>query len=324
MTTTEALFFTGMVFLTILLLALAIIVPTAGSAAQAGRTMRKRIGQHLDMQEPGVTSLLRDQYLKDLTPFERSLENLPGVQSLSIAIEQSGIDTRAYKMVLLGLFMAAGVAIAIWFFFQNLLIALAVGLPFIFVPALYILVKRKQRMDRFEEQLPEALEIMSRALQAGHPFNETLNFVGEEMDDPIAAEFGRVFSDLNFGLPMKAAFQGILTRVPSVSLHTLVTAVLIQSESGGRLAEILDKVAEVIRGRFRLQRKLKTLSAEGRMSAWVLGLVPFVLAGMMLIVAPDYLPVLLEDPLGIKIILTSFALMIVGIFWIRKIIRIRV
>lgn len=324
MTTTEALFFTGMVFLTILLLALAIIVPTAGSAAQAGRTMRKRIGQHLDMQEPGVTSLLRDQFLKDLTPFERSLENLPGVQSLSIAIEQSGVDTRAYKMVLLGLFMAAGVAIAIWFFFQKFLIALAVGFPFIFVPALYILVKRKKRMDRFEEQLPEALEIMSRALQAGHPFNETLNFVGEEMDDPIAAEFGRVFSDLNFGLPMKAAFQGILTRVPSVSLHTLVTAVLIQSESGGRLAEILDKVAEVIRGRFRLQRKLKTLSAEGRMSAWVLGLVPFVLAGMMMIVAPDYLPVLLEDPLGIKIILTSFALMVIGIFWIRKIIRIRV
>ena len=116
----------------------------------------------------------------------------------------------------------------------------------------------------------------------------------------------------------------MLTRVPSVSLHTLVTAVLIQAESGGRLAEILDKVADVIRGRFRLQRKLKSLSAEGRMSAWVLGMVPFVLAGMMMVVAPDYLPVLLESPLGWKIIGSSFVMMIIGIFWIRKIIRIRV
>ena len=133
--------------------------------------------------------------------------------------------------------------------------------------------------------------MMSTALKAGHPFTETLNLVSEEMQDPIAGEFGRVFSDLNFGMSQKAALQAMLIRMPSMSLHTLITAVIIQTETGGALAEIIENVADVIRGRFKLQRKIKSLSAEGRMSAWVLALIPFALALLLMVASPDYLPV---------------------------------
>ena len=133
-----------------------------------------------------------------------------------------------------------------------------------------------------------------------------------------------MFSDLNFGMSQKVALQAMLIRMPSMSLHTLITAVIIQTETGGALAEIIENVADVIRGRFKLQRKIRSLSAEGRMSAWVLALIPFALALLLMVSSPDYLPVLLTDPFGRKLILIAFALMIMGAFWMRKLIRIEV
>lgn len=324
MTGQEALIFTLMVFVAIVLLATALIVPTAGTAAQSSRRMRKRIALHLENQEPGVTSMLREQYLNDFTPFESLVERLSVFESLSQSIEQSGTKVSVAKLLLKCTVFSMIAFIPIVLLTGSLIVALVVAMVVFAIPIINIIRKRAARLVRFEEQLPEALDIMSRALEAGHPFTETLNLVAEEMQDPIAGEFGRVFSDLNFGLPLKASLQGVLTRVPSMSLHTLVTAVLIQSESGGALAEILAKVAEVIRGRFKLQRKIKTLSAEGRMSAWILAMIPFILAAVLMVASPDYLPVLLQDELGKKFILIAFGLMVVGVFWIRNVIRIEV
>ena len=324
MTGQEALIFTLMVFVAIVLLATALIVPTAGTAAQSSRRMRKRIALHLENQEPGVTSMLREQYLNDFTPFESLVERLSVFESLSQSIEQSGTKISVAKLLLKCTVFSMIAFIPIVLLTGSLIVALVVAMVVFAIPIINIIRKRAARLVRFEEQLPEALDIMSRALEAGHPFTETLNLVAEEMQDPIAGEFGRVFSDLNFGLPLKASLQGVLTRVPSMSLHTLVTAVLIQSESGGALAEILAKVAEVIRGRFKLQRKIKSLSAEGRMSAWILAMIPFVLAAVLTVASPNYLPVLLQDEFGKKLVLIAFGLMIVGVFWIRKVIRIEV
>lgn len=324
MTTNEGLIFAGMVFVAIVLLGSALIVPTAGTAAQASRKMRMRIGRHLDMREPGTTSLLREQYLKELSPLERAIEKLPLISQFSYVVEQSGIKTSGAKVVTTSLIWGPLVAIAVFILMKNVPLAILLGVLVFFFPIGRIVMARNARLARFEEQLPEALDIMSRALKAGHPFNETLNLVSEEMQDPIGGEFGRIFSDINFGLPLKTALQGILTRVPSASMHTLITAVLIQSESGGKLAEILEKVAIVIRGRFKLQRKIKSLSAEGRMSAWILSLIPFALAAMISVINPGYLPVLLNEPLGIKLIMGSFFMLIVGVFWIRSIIQIQV
>ncbi|MGH8569847.1 MAG: type II secretion system F family protein, partial [Gammaproteobacteria bacterium] len=286
----EHVIFAGMVFVAVSLLATSLIVPAFGTEAQAAKRLRSRIRGVMDSHDPATAQLLRDRYLRDLSPLERSFEGLPGMQRLAEMIEQAGRKIPAYKVVLiaLGLALAAGVLVGM-VTHQSLFglpaAAIAFGLPF-----MKILHERNQRLALFEEQLPEALNIMSRAMRAGHPFVETLKLVGEEMHDPIATEFRTAFTDLNYGMSTKAAFMGLLARIPSVSLMAVTTAVLVQRETGGNMAEVLDKIAAVVRGRFRFQRRVRTLSAEGRLSAWILSLVPFVLAGALWLSSPDYLP----------------------------------
>ena len=165
---------------------------------------------------------------------------------------------------------------------------------------------------------------MKRALKAGHPFSATLKLVSEDMDDPVAREFELTFADINYGNDVRRAMLGLLQRVPSLTVMALVTAVLVQKETGGNLAEILEQISTVIRGRFRFYRKVRTLSAEGRMSAWILALVPFVLFIVISITTPDYLPALLETPLGVKLIAIAATMGVIGIYWIRKVIQIEV
>jgi tight adherence protein B len=144
------------------------------------------------------------------------------------------------------------------------------------------------------------------------------------MDQPIAKEFELTFSDLNYGNDVRRALLGLLKRVPSVTVMALVTSVLVQRETGGNLAEILDQIAKVVRGRFKFERKVRTLSAEGRVSAWVLAMVPLGLIVILSIASPNYLPILLTNPVGHKLLVTASILGLLGIAWIRRIIRIEV
>lgn len=318
---TDVLVFMAMVFIAVVLLASSVIVPTVGTEAQAGRRMRRRLDSVLDAIDPGTHSLLREQYLKNLSPFERALEWIPGFESLGNLIRQAGLSTPSYWLVIWSVASGLGVYFLANILLKQVVVAIVLATVALFVPYLMVARKRANRLAKFEEQLPEALDMMARALQAGHPFNETLKMVSEEMQEPIAGEFGQVFSDISYGLPIKTAFVSLLSRVPSISLNVLVNAVLIQAESGGRIAEILMKIAAVIRSRFRLMRKVRSLSAEGRLSAWILALLPFVMAILISIASPDYLPMLIKDPLGIKLIYASFGFLILGILWMRKIIR---
>jgi tight adherence protein B len=163
---------------------------------------------------------------------------------------------------------------------------------------------------------------MKRALRAGHPFNAAIKLVADDMDQPIAAEFELTFSDINFGNDVRRAMLGLLNRVPSVTVMALVTSVLLQRETGGNLAEILDQIGKVVRSRFRFQRKLRTLSAEGRMSAWVLAMVPLGLVVLLSVVSPAYLPVLLKSSVGHKVLYGAGTLFVIGILWTRRVIRI--
>lgn len=323
--TDQRLIFLVMVFVAVLLLVYSMVVPAMGSERQAQKRLRKRIGQVVDdFDRPTAGSLLREKYLKELSPLERMLESLPGMAGLSRLIEQSGRIFPAYRLVLLSAILGGVTLLVVWTLTRQPLMALFAAAAVSFIPFIKIKQDRNKRLAKFEEQLPEALDSMARALQAGHPFNETLSLVAEEMDDPVAREFGLVFADINYGADVRSAFLSLLERVPSMSLMTLVTSVLVQRETGGNLAEILQKLAALVRGRFRFQRKVKTLSAEGRMSAWVLTMVPFALFAVISITTPDYLPVLTRDPMGIKMIIGAFVLMVLGIFWMRRIIRIEV
>jgi tight adherence protein B len=317
--------FLGMVFTAMFLLSQGLAVPVFGEANK----VRKRIRSRLNLLErasnlPDMQSVLRQKYLRRLSPLESRLEQLPAMETLAQMIEQAGHQYRAYGVLLLGLVLATAVGLVLWSFLQIWWVAVPAALVVFWLPVLKISHDRGKRFALFEEGLPDALDAMCRALRAGHPFNETLQLVAEEHQGPVAHEFGLTFADINYGNDVRRAMLGLLERMPSMTVMMLVTTVLIHRETGGNLTEVLDRLSSLIRGRFRFHRKVKTLSAEGRMSGWILVSMPFVLATAIVLSSPTYLPLLFKEPLGQKLVVGAFVVMLIGIFWIRKIIRIQV
>jgi tight adherence protein B len=317
--------FLGMVFVTVFLLSQGLVVPVFGE----GSKMRKRLKQRLteldsDDESDEIASLLRKKYLSSLAPWERSLESLDILEPLRRMIEQAGYSILAYRLVAISIFAAIVVGSIAWHYSRMPLVAIAGAVIGAVIPFMKVFKARAQRMEKFEEQLPDAIDSMRRALRAGHPFNAAIKLVAEDMEQPIAREFEMTFADINYGNDVRRAMLGLLQRVPSMNVMALVTSVLVQKETGGNLAEILGEISSVIRGRFRFQRKVKTLSAEGRLSGWILALIPFAMTAMLMLTSPTYLPMLLEDPVGRQMIMGGFVAGIVGIFWIRQIIKIDV
>jgi tight adherence protein B len=196
---------------------------------------------------------------------------------------------------------------------------LAAALPFV-----HVWWKRKQRFDRFLEHLPDALELISRALAAGHAFSESLQMVSQEMPEPIAGEFRKTYEEQNLGLSLKLALENLVQRVPLLDLRMCVTAVLIQRETGGNLAEVLEKVAYTIRERFRILGDLKTLTTSSRLSAWLLCGLPIFVAVAVTLMNPDYMSILWKDPRGHNLIAAAVFMQITGMLIVRKILRIKI
>jgi tight adherence protein B len=198
------------------------------------------------------------------------------------------------------------------------------GLVMFSLPFIWLYFKRAKRLKKFAAQLPEALELVARALRAGHSLAAGMHVVGEEMPDPIAGEFGRVFEEQNLGIPIEDAMKGMCERVPNLDLRFFVTSVGIQRQTGGDLAEILDKIGYVVRERFRILGQVKALTGEGRLSGVVLIALPFALFGFMLNVKPDYVETLWTTDLGKKMAIAGLIAQIVGALVIRKIVNIKV
>src|SRR5215831_7850104 len=218
--------FLGLVFFAVFLLVQGLVVPVFG---EAGR-MRKRLLARLNSVAASGTqgefaSLLREEVLRELSTPERALETLPGMGRLARIIEQSGRTTPAYRVVLLSVAFGALGAFIAWSVTRVSLWALVAALVSLSLPCVKILRDRARRMAKFEEQMPEALDVIKRALRAGHPFSQALKLVAEDMDEPIGREFDRVFSEINYGGDMRRALLGLLERVPSVSVMSLITAV---------------------------------------------------------------------------------------------------
>jgi tight adherence protein B len=317
--------FLGLIFVAVFLLTQGMTVPVFGEA----RKTRKRLLQRLSSvgsssAHADFGSLLREKYLRQLSPLERTLETLPGMARLAKALEQSGSDTPAYRVLLVSIVFAVLAGIFGWAITRLPVWTVGPGLLGFSLPYFKIMRDRVRRLAKFEEQFPEALDVVKRALKAGHPFTQALKLVSEDMEDPVGREFDLVFSEVNYGGDVRAALLGLLERVPSVSVMAMVTAVLVQKETGGNLAETFERITAVIRGRFKLHRRVRTLSAEGRLSAWILSFVPIVLFVVVSFTTPDYLPELFKSPLGKNLLVAAFCLGIVGILWIRRIIRIQV
>ncbi|CAI08209.1 putative Flp pilus assembly protein [Aromatoleum aromaticum EbN1] len=289
----------------------------------------KRLNRRLDEVASGVgsarpASLYKEQNAAGSAAGDRLLAAVPHLHGINRLIVQSRLQ------LTLAQFAGWTVALAALGFTLPLLLnrPLFLGLGFAVVlgmlPTLYVMRARNQHMQRFELQLPEALDLMGRALRAGHAFPTAIKMVAEEMKDPIGGEFRILFDEMNYGVPQQTAMLNLASRTDSTDLSYFVIAVLIQRDSGGNLAELLDNISKIVRARLKLYGEIRTLSAEGKLSAWILGCLPFATAALINIVNPGFMKVLWEDPAGINFIYGAMGMMVLGVVWMRKIIRIRV
>ena len=270
-------------------------------------------------------SILKQRMLSESPPLQRMLLGLPRIQELDRVLQQSGSKWSVafflgFSLVIAAAaFFAASLIPLLHWVFAALIAAGAASLPL-----LYVLRRRTNRMFRIVQQLPDALDLMSRALKAGHAFPSGLQMVGDEAQDPIAAEFRIVHDEINFGVAVPTALTNLAHRVPVPDMRHFVIAVLIQRETGGNLTELLGNISALIRERLKLLLKIRVLSAEGRLSAWILCSLPFVLAAVINVIHPTFMAVLWTDPMGLRMIYAALVMMVIGALWMRRIIRIRV
>ena len=290
----------------------------------------KRIARRLRLMSAGTAqageevSILKSRLLSQTPAIERMLLRVPRAQHLDRLLEQSGLTWSVAELLgMMALSAIAGAAVALYFsmtLFLTVVAAVIMGA----LPIAYVFNARAKRMVRVEQQLPDALDLIGRALRAGHAFPTAVKMVSDELSDPIGGEFRTLFDEVNYGVSMHTALLNLAARIPVTDLRYFVIAVLIQRETGGNLAELLDNIAAIIRARLKLFGQIRILSAEGRLSAWILTLLPIGVALVMNLVNPGYISVLWKDPMGVRLITGGVLLMIFGIFWMWRIVKIHV
>jgi tight adherence protein B len=246
----------------------------------------------------------------------------PKIEAL---LEQAGLRWPPARLVHLCLLAFAGAVVAAYVLlpipsiFDVLVGAVAAGAPF-----LYVWTKRRARLKRFEELFPDTLEFIGRSMRAGHAFSVSLEMIHREFQEPVAGEFRRTFEEHNLGLPIEVALQKLGQRVPSLDVHFFVSAVLLQKRTGGNLAEILDKLAYVIRERFKLRGRIRAVSAHGKMTATALSCIPIAVAVLMFYTNPDYVNFFFNDDVGNIMLGAAVVLQLIGYGIMKKIVNIEV
>jgi tight adherence protein B len=257
-----------------------------------------------------------------------ALDRLAGGTSagagLSRLIEQAGVRSTPSAVVVLSGASAVIAACAVGAFVPRPLVMVGAAAAGLAVPTLWLLRRRSVRLTRFEEQFPEALDLLSRAIRAGHAFQTAMGMVAEELPPPVGAEFRKTFDRQNFGMPLREALDEMSDRVDLLDVRFFVTAVAIQRETGGNLAEILDNLARVVRERFTIRRQVRVHTAHGRFTGYVLLALPAALAMALMFISPEHMKLLFEQRMGQMMVLSAMVLQTIGFIWIRQVIKIEV
>jgi tight adherence protein B len=291
------------------------------------RLLRDRLAavQKAAEREPSEElALLRDEMLSEIPALDKMLRRSESMSNFQSLLTQAGIETRAGNMLLLSVVAAVVVGA----------IGLLVGRAAIFgwagmvvgaiLPYAYASYRRGKRFQKFEELFPEAIDTLARAVRAGHAFTTALELIANEVAEPVSSEIRKLFEEQKFGMPVRDALVNLAERVPLVDVKFFVTAVMLQRETGGNLAEILDNLSYMIRERFKIQRQVRVFTAQGRLTMLLLMAMPPVVVVVMLVMSPSFIRPLFDDPLGHTAIVIAITLQTVGYFVIRKIIRIQV
>jgi tight adherence protein B len=238
-------------------------------------------------------------------------------------ITQAGVKTTVGTLLLSAVCLALVGFLIVKLFFFHTLLAAAAGFALFFVPFIYVRFKKNQRLKKFEEQFPEAIDLIARALRAGHAFTTGLAMTAEEIPAPVGEEFKLLYDRQNFGMPLPEAMRAFAARIPLIDARFFVTAVLTQRETGGNLSEVLDNLSSVIRERFKVKRQVRVLTAHGRITGWILSALPPCLAAAMFVISPQQMLILTQDTLGVQMIIAGLTLQVIGTLVIRKLVNIR-
>jgi tight adherence protein B len=312
------------VFLTVTLAAVALAVlaewlTARRRGAQVAQQLERLSAEGLESIAPGAGKLFRRDMLADASWIRVLSDHLPQLKDLQHRLEQAALSWTVKSFLLLcgGLALATGLGTVL--LTGKLLYGAAAAPLGLALPFLYVGRRRRKRLEAFEERFPEAIDLLGRAIRAGHPLSSGLKMVAEEMADPISTEFRQVFEEQRFGLPFEDSVTLLADRLPLPDVRIFVTALLIQREVGGNLAEILDNLSSIIRQRFTLRRHVRVLTAEGRLSGYVLTVLPVGIGLWIFLTNPDYVMLLFQHPAG-KIMVTGAVIMqFVGFIWMRRI-----
>ena len=272
----------------------------------------------------GDAEFLKDTNLSNIKWLNELLDRWNTAHKISLLLAQAesswSVSTVLFASAILGLM---GFSI-VRFWIVDPIPALIAGILAAALPILILRVKRERRLASFNQKLPDALDLISRALRAGHSISAAIEIVAEEGVEPLRSEFAEVYKQQNFGIPHRDALLQLGRRVPSPDLQVVITAMLVQKETGGNLVEILDRTTAVLRDRIRIQGELRVHTAQGRLTGWILCLLPIVMFCLINLTNPGYANILVSDPVGRKLAYTGICMMAVGGLVIRKIVRIRV
>jgi tight adherence protein B len=313
------------VFMGVFAVAALLLYASGASAAQRAKQVQATLDSALatESQEmrDQIVNLRKNEQFSAIPWINNRLGKLELGPQLQALIHQANLKWTAGSLLAMCGACFAIPAFAVHWKLQNWIIALIAGLVVGFFPIFFVLFKRSKRFAAFEKELPSACDLMVSALRAGQSLIAAMGMVSRECGDPLGGEFRTCFEEQNFGLEMKMAIDNLLHRVPLQDLRIVCTAILIQKESGGNLAEVLDKTAHVIRERFRLRREVQTRTAQGRMTGYVLTLLPIILGIALYCVNPTMMSLLWTRDIGIKLLWAASAMIVVGGLIIRKIVN---
>ena len=294
--------------------------------AQA-RVLRERLGDSQGAESIDATDnleLLRDEMLSKIPAFDTLLRRSERASLIQKLLEQSGSDTRVGNFMILSLACGVLGAIVLAILMRNLPLTWAGFMLGLLGPYSYATYARTRRFRKFEEMFPNAIDTLARAVRAGHAFTTAIEMIASELPEPVSSEFRKLFEEQKFGMPVRDALLNLVERVPLVDVKFFVTAVMLQRETGGNLAEILDNLSYMIRERFKILRQVRVYTAQGRLTMLLLMMLPPTVIAIMVFMSPEFIRPLFTDPIGHGLIAAGITLQTIGYFVIRKIIQIQV
>jgi len=268
--------------------------------------------------------LIRDELLSSIPSFNKLLVRWSWPGCLRKFIAQAGMQVRPGKITLISAVIGLTTLEVTQIIYSNFLVALAAGIPAIFLPFVFVAIKRARRMAVFERGFPDVIDLLSRSVRAGHSFASGLEIVSTELPDPVSTEFRITFDQQRFGLPLRDALMSLCDRVPSMDVRLFAIALLVQKETGGNLVEILDNLARVIRERFRITGEVKIRTAQGRFTAGILMALPIVMMLLLHVIDPEYANLLFVDPLGKLMLILAAVMQTLGAIIVWRIVKIKV